>query len=115
MAPSYASVCLTFTPSVSLFQCLKLYALAALFAAQRFFSAKTMAALPAALSLRFGLVALVAAGLGPALLAAHRFLWASAIALRAAALIFRLPCFARVGASGVSSGSPFNIARSSAI
>jgi hypothetical protein len=54
---------------------------AALLGAQRFFSAATILARPAALSFRFAFAALVAATLAAPLVAAHRF--------RPAALIFR--------------------------
>src|ERR1019366_3269439 len=75
---------------------------AARFAAQRFFNAATIAALPAALSLRFGLVASGATGdngTDSFLDSAHRFRWASPMRFRAAALILRL-CF--VGAAGAA-------------
>src|ERR1017187_4168143 len=62
---------------------------AARFAAQRFFNATTIAALPAALSLRFVLGATGDDGADSFLDSAHRFRWASRMRFRAAALIFR--------------------------
>jgi hypothetical protein len=66
---------------------------AALFAAQRFFRAATILALPSAVSFRVGffagLPALVGAVPEAVFFSAHRFLCASAIAFRPAALIFR--------------------------
>ena len=83
---------------------------AAFFAAQRFFNAATIAAFPAALNLRFGFVG---SGVTDAVEdAAHRLRWASLMRFRAAALIGRR--FA-IGASGVTTGSPDSMARSSAI
>src|ERR1035437_4021751 len=90
---------------------------AALFAAQRFFNAATIAALPAALSLRFGLVASGATGDDGSdsfLDSAHRFRWASPMRFRAAALIFRLRFVGAPGAA-VSVGVLVSIWRSSAI
>src|ERR1019366_1825548 len=83
-------------------------------AAQRFFNAATIAALPAALSLRFVLGATGDGGADSFLDSAHRFRWASPMRFRAAALIFRrLPR----GTSGVAVavGPPPSIWRSSAI
>ena len=60
----------------------------ALFAAHLFFSAATMAALPAALSLRLGMAVTLDA-VSALLLVAHRMRCASPIRLRVAALIFR--------------------------
>jgi hypothetical protein len=75
-------------------------AASAFFAAQRFFRAATIAALPAALSFRFGVEP--TAALDSPFDAAHRFRCASAIALRPAALILRLP---RRGASEATTGA----------
>ena len=85
---------------------------AALFAAQRFFVAATIAALPSALSTRFFFAGSAAfAGVAePAFFSAHRFLWAAAIALRPAALIRLL-----LGAVGVTGALPLFRPRSSAI
>ena len=91
-------------------------AASARFAAQRFFSAATIAALPAALSLRFGF-----AGASSVLAseAAHRFRCPAAIALRPAALILRRECFAARGAVLALAREPLElgaiIARNSAI
>jgi hypothetical protein len=88
-------------------------AASAFFAAQRFFRAATIAALPAALSFRFGVEP--TAALDSPFDAAHRFRCASAIALRPAALILRLP---RRGASEATTGAvrpAVNIFRRSAI
>ena len=66
------------------------YLVALFFAAHRFLSAATIAALPAALSLRFALFGAGAACVAlPPLRAAHLFFCAAAIALRPAALILR--------------------------
>ena len=65
---------------------------AARYAAQRFFVAAAMAALPAALSFRFGFPAAGASGAASPLAAAQLFLCPSAIFLRAAALILRRGC-----------------------
>jgi hypothetical protein len=94
-------------------------AVAAFFAAHRFFKAATIAALPALLSLRLGFGASGVAGAGGAdspRIFAHRRCWASFIRFRAAAEnFFRL----RVGASGVVAGvgfvPPSSMAWSSAI
>jgi hypothetical protein len=72
---------------------------AAFFAAHRFFNAATIAALPAALSLRSGFDGSGVTGAVED--AAHRLRWASLMRFRAAALIGRR--FA-VGASGVATG-----------
>jgi hypothetical protein len=82
----------------------------AFFAAQRFFNAATIAAFPAALSVRFGFEGSGEAGAAED--SAHRLRWASLMRFRAAALIGRR--FA-LGASGVTTGPPGNMARSSAI
>src|ERR1035437_4272434 len=94
------------------------FAVAAFFAAHRFFKAATIAALPALLSLRLGFAASGVAGVGGAdspRIFAHRRCWASFIRFRAAAENFlRLP----VSASGMAAGSvgpPVSTARSSAI
>ena len=63
---------------------------AAFFAAHRFLSAATMAALPAALSLRFAFFGALCGAAAPSFLtAAHLLRCVSAIALRPAALIVR--------------------------
>jgi hypothetical protein len=88
-------------------------AAAAFLAAHRFFRAATIAALPAALSLRFGFDP--TAVLDSPFDAAHRFRCASAIALRPAALSLRLT---RRGASEAPTGAvrpAVNICRRSAI
>ncbi len=90
-------------------------AAAAFFAAQRFFNAATIAALPAALSFRLGLEAFGVLASGCPLEAAHRFRCAAAIALRPAALIFRRAGVAAVAAALVPAGVPESIARRSAI
>ena len=92
----------------------------AVFPAQRFFKAATIAALPAALSLRFvfGTGAVTAAGTGASdspLIFAHRRCWASFIRLRAVAENFlRLP-FVGSGVAVVPEELPSSMARSSAI
>jgi hypothetical protein len=98
---------------------------AALFAAHIFFVAAMIAALPAALSFRFGFGAAfeveVAVGVADAwgaglpFIAAHLLRWASAMALRPAALTFRRGGFAGTGAEVDSIGSPERNARSSVI
>ena len=85
-------------------------------ASHLFFVAATIAALPAALILRFGFGVSFSDGDSDwPFDSAHRFRWASLMRFRAAALIFRrVP----IGASGVTAGSvgaPVNRARSSAI
>jgi hypothetical protein len=87
---------------------------AARYAAQRFFVAAAIAALPAALSFRFGFGAAGASGATSPLAAAHPFLCPAAIFLRAAALILRRrrPVGVIVAASA---GAPESIARNSAI
>ena len=89
---------------------------AARFVAHRFFNAATIAALPAALSLRFGLAAPATGsdGADSCLASGHRFRWASAIRARPAALILRLRFVGAPGAA-VSVGVPVSIWRSSAI
>ena len=83
-------------------------------AAQRFFVAATIAALPAALSFRFGFGAAGASGAVSPLAKAHLFLCPAAIFLRAAALILR--CGRPVGVIVTASdGAPESIARNSAI
>lgn len=62
---------------------------AAFFAAQRFFKAATMLALPSALSRRFAFLAGLAGAEELPLVSAHLFLCAAAIAFRPAALILR--------------------------
>jgi len=84
-----------------------------------------IAALPAALSFRFGFGAAFevgvavgvadACGSGLPFFAAHRLRWASAMALRPAALIFRRGGFVDTGVGADSAGSPERNARSSAI
>src|ERR1017187_3695995 len=91
---------------------------AARFAAQRFFKAATIAALPAALSFRFGFGASGATGDDRSdsfLDSAHRFRWASPMRFRAAALIFRRLPFGPSGVAAVAVGEPVSIWRSSAI
>src|ERR1017187_4277687 len=88
---------------------------AAPFAAQRFFNAATIAALPAALSLRFVLGATGDDGADPFLDSAHRFRWASPMRFRAAALIFRRLPLGTAGVAAVAVGPPWSMARSSAI
>jgi hypothetical protein len=98
---------------------------AALFAAHIFLVAAMIAALPAALSFRFGFgdafevgVAVGVAdawGSGLPFIAAHLLRWASAMALRPAALIFRRGRFVDIGVGADSAGSPERNARSSAI
>ena len=74
-------------------------AVAAFFAAHRFFKAATIAALPALLSLRLGLGASSGvAGSDCFFAEAHRFRWASAIRARPAALILCLGFASVVGA-----------------
>ena len=63
---------------------------AARYAAQRFFVAAAIAALPAALIFRFGFSAADVSAAASPFAAAHLFLCPSAIFLRAAALILRL-------------------------
>ena len=85
-------------------------------AAQRFFVAATIAALPALLSLRLGLGAANGAGGSVAFWdSAHRFRWASPMRFRAAALIFRRLRVAGSGGAAVSAGPLDSSARSSAI
>src|SRR5260370_9433 len=84
----------------------------AFFAAYRFFSAATILALPAALSLRFCFLITLGAADSP-FDAAHRFRCASAIALRPAALIPRFLRTAGFVAGAESLGD--SMARSSAI
>jgi hypothetical protein len=88
---------------------------AAFFAAHRFLSAATIAALPSALSFRLGFGALVGAPLDSPFFAAHRFRCASAIAFRPATLIFHLPRFDGSDGCPSSAGAPVNIARRSAM
>jgi hypothetical protein len=98
---------------------------AARLAAHILLVAAIIAALPAALSSRFGFAAAfdvgVAAGVADAcgsglpFFAAHRFRWASAMALRPAALIFRRGRFVDTGVAAGSAGPPERNARSSAI
>jgi hypothetical protein len=86
----------------------------AVFPAQRFFKAATIAALPALLSFRLGFAGSDVAGDVP-LIAAHRLVCASAIFRREAAENFFR---SRGGASGVAvavAGPPEKIAVSSAI
>src|ERR1035437_9644443 len=86
--------------------------------AQRFFVAATIAALPAALSLRFGFATSGATGdggPGDFFDAAHLFRCASAMAFLPAALIFRRLRFGASGVAAVSVGPPSSMARSSAI
>ena len=85
---------------------------AAFFAAHRFFKAATIAALPAALSIRFGLGASGATGAEVFLDSAHRFRWASPMRFRAAALILRRLPFGASGVAAVAVGPPWNMARS---
>jgi hypothetical protein len=83
--------------------------------AHRFFNAATMAALPAALSLRFAFVVDLEADADSPLDAAHRFRCASLMRFRAAALIFRRLPFVGSGAAVSSVRPPGSMARSSAI
>src|SRR4029077_9560353 len=85
---------------------------AALFDDQRFFSAPTMAALPEALSLRFGFEATAFTGASDSSLEAHRFRCASPMRFRVAALIAR-----RLDSCGsdAPTGAPPSNWRSSAI
>jgi hypothetical protein len=88
---------------------------AALFAAHRFFNAATIAARPAALSLRFGCFAGVDED-DCFLAAAHRFRCASAIALRLAVLILcLLPPFVSFELGAAPLEPDGSMARSSAI
>ena len=88
---------------------------AARFAAQRFFKAATIAALPAALSFRFGLGVSGATGAEVFLDSAQRFRCASPMRFLAAALIFRRLPFGPSGVAAVAVGPPWSIWRSSAI
>jgi hypothetical protein len=84
-----------------------------------------IAALPAALSFRFGFGAAFEVGVavgvaddcgsGLPFIAAHLLRWASAMALRPAALTFRRAGFSGAGVRAGSDGSPERNARSSAI
>jgi hypothetical protein len=64
----------------------------AFFAAQRFFNAATIAALPAALSLRLGMAVALDIVPAPLFASAHRLLCASPMRFRVAALIFLRGC-----------------------
>jgi hypothetical protein len=87
----------------------------AFFAAQRFFKAATIAALPALLSYRFGFNGSDVAGSDSARMFAQRRCWASFIRLRAVVENFRRLRPGASGATAVSAAPPGSIARSSAI
>ena len=84
-------------------------------AAQRFFVAAMIAALPAALSFRFAFGAGAVAGASDFFDSAHRFRCASPMRFLAAALILRRLPFGASGVAAVSTGAPGNIALGSAI